>query len=148
TVQRQIAPTLVVDAGWVANQGRNLPFAYNINQGLPGWGPNAAILNLKYKRTASTTLRAYGVNSLYNSLQVNATKRLAGGYHVSLAYTFSKSFDTNGENGGFLDPNNYKRTWGPSGFDQTYVVVISHVYQLPFGKGQRWMNHGIGSAIL
>ncbi len=40
TLQHQITPTLVIDAGWVANQGRNLPYSYNMNQGLPGAGPN------------------------------------------------------------------------------------------------------------
>ena len=143
TIQRQIASSFVVDAGWVANQGRNLPYAYNINQGLPGAGPNAAILNLEYGRTASTTIRAYGVNSSYNSLQINATKRWTRGYHVTLAYAFAKSLDTNGENGGFLDPNNYKRTWGPSSFDQTHLLTINHVYQLPSCKGERFVNHGI-----
>jgi len=148
TVQRQITRSLVVDAGWVANQGRNLPYAYNINQGLPGAGPNAALLNVKYGRTASTTIRAYGVNSLYNSLQVNARKQFTRGYHVTMAYTYSKSLDTNGENGGFLDPNNYRRTWGPSGFDATHMVVINHVYELPFGRGEHFLTHGFGAAAL
>lgn len=148
TIQRQIASTFIVDAGWVANLGRELPYAYNINQGLPGAGPNAEVLNLEYGRTASTTIRAYGVNSSYNSLQVNATKRWSRGYHVTLAYAFAKSLDTNGENGGFLDPNNYKRTWGPSSFDQTQLLTISHVYELPFGKGRPFLNHGIAGAIV
>jgi hypothetical protein len=57
--------------------------------------------------------------------------------------------DANGENGGFLDPLNYKRTWGPSSFDQTHLVTINHVYELPFGKGQRMFNNGgIMGAIL
>ena len=149
TLQRQFTPTLVVDAGWVANQGRDLPYAYNINQGPPGGGPNAEILNVLYGRTASTTIRAYGANSNYNSLQVNATKKFARGFHVSLAYTFSKSLDETAENGGFLNPNNFKQSYGPSSFDQAQMVTINHVYELPFGKGQPLLNsHKIASAIL
>ena len=131
----------MVDAGWVANQGRNLPYSYNINQGLPGAGPTAEILNLEYGRTASTTIRAYGVNSNYNSLQVNARKQWSKGFHVSFAYTFSKSLDETAEDGGFLNPYNFKQSYGPSSFDQTHMITINHVYELPFGKGQRLLNH-------
>ncbi len=149
TLQHQLTPTLVVDAGWVANLGRELPYAYNINQGLPGAGPNAALLNLEYGRTASTTIRAYGANSDYNSLQVNATKKFARGYHVALAYTFSKSLDETAENGGFLNPYNWKQSWGPSSFDQQHMITINHVYELPFGKGQPLLHDNkVASAIL
>lgn len=88
------------------------------------------------------------MNSLYNSLQVNARKQWSGGFHVTLAYTFSKSLDTNGENGGFLDPNNFKRTWGPSSFDSTHNITINHVYELPFGKGKALLPNGVGSKVL
>ncbi len=149
TLQHQITPTLVIDAGWVANQGRNFPYSYNINQGLPGAGPTAEILNLEYGRTASTTIRAYGVNSNYNSLQVNARKQWSKGFHVSFAYTFSKSLDETAEDGGFLNPYNFKQSYGPSSFDQTHMITINHVYELPFGKGQRLLNTGgIAGAIL
>jgi len=104
---------------------------------------------VEYGRTASTTIRAYGVNSNYNSLQVNAVKKFARGYHVSLAYTFSKSLDLNAENGGFLNPNNYRQSYGPSSFDQTHMVTINHVYELPFGKGQPLLHESkVASAIL
>lgn len=148
TMQHEFTPSFVLDAGWVANQGRNLPYAYNINQGPPGAGPTAEILNVEYGRTASTTIRAYGVNSNYNSLQVNAIKKFARGYHVSVAYTFSKSLDTNAENGGFLNPNNYRQSYGPSTFDQTHMVTINHVYELPFGKGEPLLNNNKAAATL
>ena len=94
TLQRQFTPTLVVDAGWVANQGRNLPYAYNINQGPPGGGPNAEILNV--------LLWTYGLH--YHSrlrrqqqLQLAASQRhkeiRRGDFMSRLAYTFSKSLD-------------------------------------------------------
>jgi hypothetical protein len=149
TLQHQITPSLVVDAGWVANQGRNDPYAYNINQGAPGAGPTAEILNLEYGRTASTTIRAYGVNSNYNSLQVNARKQWTKGLHVTLAYTFSKWLDNTAENGGFLNPNNYNQSYGPDGLNSKHMLTINHVYELPFGKGHTLLsNGGIAGSIL
>ncbi|HEY2017472.1 MAG TPA: TonB-dependent receptor [Bryobacteraceae bacterium] len=141
-VQRQITDTMTIDAGYVGNVGRHLAYAQNLNVGRPGAGPNAQLYNQLFGRTATTTIRAYGVNSDYNSLQVNFTKRWRRGLHVTLAYAFSKSLDVNGENGGFLDNLNFKRTYGPSSFDQTHMLTINHVYQLPFGKGQPLLNKG------
>ena len=149
TLQQQVTPSLVVDAGWVGNQGRNDPYSYNLNQGLPGAGPTAEIENLQYGRTASTTIRAYGVNSSYNSLQVNARKQWAKGLHMTLAYTFSRWMDTTAEDGGFLNPANYRQTYGPDGLNSRHTVVINHVYELPFGKGHTLLNNGgIAASIL
>ncbi len=142
TLQHQFTPTLVVDAGWVGNQGRNNPYAYNLNQGLPGAGPTAEIENLEYGRTASTTIRAYGANSNYNALQVNATKTWGRGLHVSLAYAFSKWLDTTGEDAGFLNPYNWNQSYGPDGLNSKHILTINHVYELPFAKGQPFLNSG------
>jgi hypothetical protein len=149
TLQHQITPTLVIDAGWVGNQGRNNPYAYNLNQGLPGAGPTAEIENLEFGRTASTTIRAYGVNSNFESLQVNARKQWAKGLHVTLAYTFAKWLDTTAEDGGFLNPANYNQTYGPDGLNSKHTIIINHVYELPFGKGHSLLGKGgVAAAIL
>lgn len=148
TVQQQITPTLVVDAGWIGNQGRNNPYAYNLNQGLPGAGPTAEIENLEFGRTATTTIRAYGANSNYNALQINATKRWSKGFHVTLAYAFSKWLDTTAEDGGFLNPYNWNQSYGPDGLNSTHILTINHVYELPFGKGEPFLNSGPGARIL
>ena len=149
TLQQQITPTLVLDAGWVGNQGRNNPYALTYNQGLPGAGPTAEILNLEYGHTASVTERAYGVNSNYNSLQVNVRKQWSKGFHVTLAYTFSKWLDVTGEDGNPLNPNNFNQSYGMDGLNSKHMIVINHVYELPFGKGHSMLsNGGIAASIV
>jgi hypothetical protein len=148
-VQRQLTGTMTIDAGYVGNVGRHLAYAQNLNVGRPGAGSNAQLYNILFGRTATTTIRAYGVNSDYNSLQVNLTKRYAHGFHITLAYALTKSLDVNSENGAFLDNWNFKRTYGPSTFDQHHMLTINHVYQLPLGKGQALLNRGgVLSAVL
>ncbi|HUB32038.1 MAG TPA: TonB-dependent receptor [Bryobacteraceae bacterium] len=142
SIQRQVSNTMSIDVGYVGNVGRHLAYAQNLNVGRPGAGPNAALYNVLFGRTASTTIRAYGVNSNYNSLQVNFSKRFAHGLHINAAYAYSKSLDDNSENGGFLDDWNFNRTHGPSSFDQTHMLTVNHVYELPFGKGQPLLNKG------
>ncbi len=149
SIQRQLSNSTTFDIGYVGNVGRHLAYAQNLNVGRPGAGPNGALYNILYGRTASTTIRAYGVNSAYNSLQANFTKRFAHGLHITAAYAFSKSLDDNSENGSFLDDWNFNRTHGPSSFDQTHMLTVNHVYMLPFGKGQPLLNKGgVAAAVL
>src|SRR5579875_1425267 len=42
----------------------------------------------------------------------------------------------------------FQRNYARTDFDRKYSYVQSFVYQLPFGKGMRWMNSGLASAIL
>ena len=39
-----------------------------------------------------------------------------------------------------LDRNNVRRDWGPSALNATHQASISAHYELPFGKGKRWMT--------
>jgi hypothetical protein len=148
-VQRQVTGSLSFDMGYVGNVGRHLAYADQINVGRPGSGPNGQLLYQQFGRTANTIIRAYGINSSYNSFQMNVSKRYTKGLSGTFAYAFSKSLDETGENGGFLDTLNFKRTYGPSSWDQTHLLTVSHVYELPFGKGKQFLNSGgvIGSIV-
>jgi hypothetical protein len=38
--------------------------------------------------------------------------------------------------------------WSIGRFDQTHIVKVSAVVQLPFGEGQRWLESGLASRVL
>lgn len=61
---------------------------------------------------------------------------------LQVAYAFSKSLDVGSNQAGFTDNLNFRRQYGPSDFDQTHILTISHVYELPFGKGKPFLNNG------
>ncbi|MBV9265821.1 MAG: hypothetical protein JO061_06605, partial [Acidobacteriaceae bacterium] len=69
----------------------------------------------------------------YDSLQVNAVKRYSSHLVLALAYTFSKTLDGTQ----FLNPQDPRPTKMLSSSDRPHRVVISGVYQLPFGKGRK-----------
>jgi hypothetical protein len=97
----------------------------------------------------------YVGNSRYDSLQIQATKRLGRGLSFLAAYTFSKTIsdsdDALKEDGNptsvqdvynrrlersvtsFHYPNNFKLTW---------------VYEFPFGKGRRYLTRGVGNILI
>jgi hypothetical protein len=92
----------------------------------------------------------------YNSLQVSATKRFAGGGSILVAYTNSKlisNTDTltswlegsgNGGVGGVQDWNNLKGEYSLSSQDVPQRLIISYVYDLPFGHGKQFMSGASG----
>jgi hypothetical protein len=71
------------------------------------------------------------------------------GLLITTAFTWSKGMDyQNADDGAFDFHVNFQRNYARTDFDRTYTYVQSFVYQLPWGKGERWMNSGAVSTIL
>ncbi len=92
-------------------------------------------------------------NSDYQSLQVQFTKRFANGASISAAYTFSKlisdtetitSWLEGGGVGGYQDFNNLRLERSLASFDTPHRLVVSYVYDLPFGKGEKYLANVSG----
>jgi Carboxypeptidase regulatory-like domain/TonB dependent receptor len=134
---------------------------YPFSTSLPGaLGPGALIqgqLNRPYPEYTGVNLGGDPCcGSSYNSLQVSATKRFAGGGSILVAYTNSKllsNTDTltswlegsgNGGVGGVQDWNNLKGEYSLSSQDVPQRLIISYVYDLPFGHGKQFMSDASG----
>ncbi|HUN89750.1 MAG TPA: carboxypeptidase-like regulatory domain-containing protein [Terriglobales bacterium] len=92
-------------------------------------------------------------NSLYNALEVDFNHRFRKGLALRGVYTWSKALDdgdslnatTAGNAPGLVsNPYDIKADWGPATYDVGNVGVISAVYELPFGKGQRFASSVTG----
>lgn len=88
-----------------------------------------------------------GAFTRYNSLQVELRRRFAQGLDLQANYTFSKTL-TNGQGTAqtrveaFLDNQNRALDVSRADFDQTHVFNLNALYELPFGKGKRFLNQG------
>jgi Carboxypeptidase regulatory-like domain len=146
--QHDLGSATVLDVGYVGNLGRQLPFTRELNAALPGAGLSGLPFNQQFGRTASTLARGFGANSNYNSLQVNVTKRMAHGLAVTGAYTFSKALDY----GNGLDPLLFsfdrQRNYARADWDRTHLFTLSHLWNLPFGRGSNRYSDGVLGAIL
>jgi len=93
--------------------------------------------------------------SSYNALQATLRHHMSHGLQFDVNYTFSKSLDISsdaervgpGSNGSFLGlNNNIINAWNPnaqkgvSSFDVTHQVNANWVYELPIGRGQRFVH--------
>jgi len=83
----------------------------------------------------------------YNALEAKVEKRFAAGGMLLGSYTFSKLL-TNAESltswletvgaPGFQNTNNLPGEYALSGYDSRQRLVVSYVYNLPFGRGQHF----------
>ena len=91
----------------------------------------------------------------YNALQVSLQKRTGAGLTYLLSYTLSK-YLTNTDSGfstfNFrgIDPNNPNQEWSVGGNNQTHVLTLATVYELPIGPGKKFLNRGglVGKNLL
>jgi hypothetical protein len=140
-VQGDMGNGFLLDIGYVGNVGRQLP--YRVGQvGQPGKGlaglPIAG-------RTALNTTFDTGLNSSFNSLQVNLTKKFASGLAISGAYTYGKALDHGTD---LADPFSRQANYGPADWDRTHILSVSHDWRLPFGVRRKYFTSGTAARIL
>lgn len=85
-------------------------------------------------------------SSSYKALQIQAEKRLSVGLNFLVNWTVSRMMSN--VNSGFtsfaaqsLNKFNQKPEWSIDNNDQTHVVNVSFLYELPIGPGKRFLNH-------
>ena len=85
-----------------------------------------------------TTYYGNDANNNYNAFQIKAEKRVSKGLQFIAHYTFSHAFayDTNHYS------TSYKKfAWGPNPDNRNQVFVINTIYELPFGRGRKYMSN-------
>jgi hypothetical protein len=103
-------------------------------------------------------------DSNYNAAQLTLRRRFSSGLGLSVAYTFGKSIDNQSvdpvgaSSGGGLstttsrapvDDRNWNIERGRSDFDRRQVLQAASVWEVPLGKGKRFLNssHGVVNQI-
>jgi len=141
-IQRQMTPSSVIEAAYVATHGVNLFRNKNINMPVPGAGaigPRRPFYSL-VPQASDINQRGSDGMSHYHSLQVKYTKRYAAGLQGLVAYTFSKSTGNVVGGQGVFWPYDDRMNKGLLDTDVPHILVGSAAYELPFGTGRRWMS--------
>ena len=158
TYQRALPGKFTLGIGYVGNRGVRAPIQYDLNadstvlgggsaaQPLSGFCFTDPVTGKKTCRTASTTERFASATSDYNALQVTFDRRVGSGLILTTSYTYGKALgfiEENGENSNGIDYYiNFRRNYARSDFDRTHMFVQSYIWDLPFGKGHRWIHGG------
>jgi hypothetical protein len=82
-------------------------------------------------------------HSSYHAMVLKVERRYSGGLTFQWNYTMSKILtDSDSYDASTTSQDQYNRRLEKSigRFDQTHALKLSTIYELPFGKGRRWMN--------
>jgi len=144
----------VLDTGYVGARGIRPLAQLNMNASPVGTGAAGGLLSQALGKTITggiTGLVPFK-NNYYDSMQTKLTRRFHDGSMAGLSWTWSKTTDyaDNDDLGSvaFAFPAYWEKGRAVAGYDRTHNISIYGVMQLPFGKGERWAQTGIGNAIL
>src|SRR6266550_3728717 len=162
TLQYQLTHSMSVQAAYVTSLARHLesfPGSNNVTQILPASLPagekTSQFLPFQdFSRGASYA--ATDGSSAYHGLQTKVEKQFSGGFNFLATYTWSKTLSDAGDllNGGSLRgyraPDvpgvGIQHDRGLASFDIRNVFHFSGGYQLPFGKGKKYMSGATAAA--
>jgi Carboxypeptidase regulatory-like domain len=149
-IQQSLPWRFVLDVAYVGNHGVDSVVNYNLNAATSvGLGKQGQPEFNSFGRTASTNLLFAGYSSSYHALQVKFDRRFSGGFATTTGYTFGKGMGfVTGDDGGLAFYINQRRNYARNDFDRTHTFVQSIVYDLPFGKGRRFISSGAAAAVL
>jgi hypothetical protein len=163
-IQRQMGANLAASIGYIGSKNDRLDLTglFNTAQ-TPGPGTPAEV-------TARRPFPWYNVTPFfgtshgtgnYNALQAKLERKFANSFQYLVSYTWSKSIDTgssgwfDAENGagagafsGFQDYYHPNASRSVSSYDIPQFLSMSGVWELPFGRGKRFLSQGVASAVL
>jgi hypothetical protein len=149
-IQSQFATNWALDVNYIGTKGTDLGTLHLFaNQPEPGTGDLQP--RRPYPDFNQMLFTTPDSNSSYNALQTKVTKRFSNGVSLLAAWTFAKSINDNEGDEGFGggvgngNPQDDNRRWldrGRAVNDARNRLVISYIWELPVGKGKRYLDTG------
>jgi hypothetical protein len=147
-IQRAFSETMQAEVGYVGTHAVHTMLAVNINGSAPGTGTAGRQL-YPFITSDMNSYEPFG-SLKYNALQSRIRYRI-GASLIGASYTFSKAINTgdNGDSALFRAfPSSFVLNQGLGGFDRTHTFQFYAVYELPFGKGHSFLNHGFLAQVV
>jgi hypothetical protein len=149
SVQRELPWKLLVDVAYVGNRSNKLIILADYNQARPNAPTENTPLQARRPFSNFQFIQASfnGGFTNYNALQAKVERRFSDGLYLLNSFTWSKAIDNAA---GHLEASfgdnsrgnikNLRNDKGLSNYDQPLNNTTSVVYDLPFGKGRRFLG--------
>jgi len=140
--QRQLPQNTLVEASYVGSKGTRLVRTVDINQAFPYPGLSQPPVQLRRPLPnygAVNVLQSSG-SSIYHGLLGRIQRRFSSGLSLLASYTYSHAIDDSSGGNVAQDARNLKDDRGSADFDARQRLVLSYVYELPFGPGKKFGN--------
>jgi len=157
SVQQELPSNAVLTVAYVGSQGRNL-FLRSWTNGIVGLtmnpatdpkAPGVGVPVLQYgDRFGQMDYKTSGGTDHYDSLQTTLNRRFARGLTIGAQYTWGHSLgNTGGSNEAQTQQNpfDFNQDYGNNAFDVRHSLNVSAMYELPVGRGRKYLS-GTGRA--
>ena len=152
TLETQLANNLTISAGYVGQDADHLVLSDRYwSQASLGTAPiqtRRPLYNIMPLVTEVVVTNPV-LKQNYQGFQLSVRKRLASGLEFTSSYTWSHAMS---DNAGFYGPSvgnvpnqmqdyhNRRAEWGPASMDIRHNWVTSYNYELPFGRGRKFLG--------
>ncbi len=155
-VEREVINNLVVEMSYVGSAGKKLLRRSNFQQGANILNKNPATpiplaQRVEFPNFSNNNILGTdnGASSTYHGLLAKAERRFEKGFAVLFSYTWSHVISDAASSSNFdntpSNPQcrcNFRAEKGSAAFDIRQRGVLSYSYELPFGKGHRFLSNG------
>jgi len=148
TLQHQFTSSLTGEIAYIGNVGRHLFVNPNVNQAAldPNCVADGTCDNYDARRAY---FQKFGLeqglfetcncdNSSYHAMQVKVQKRASHGLDFLVTYTYGKAMANSETGSPFSNSLNWWQDHGPANYDRTHTLTVSHLWEVPFGRGRHW----------
>lgn len=146
-IQQQITENDVIEIGYIGN------FALGgdrvLNPNVAPLGPGAIQPRRRWPDIGGVVEVRSDAKAFYNAATIKYTRRFSKGLTILSSFTYSRSIDQSfssvaGNPTGGAQSQNYNdlSQRGLSGSHRKHVYNTSFVWELPFGRGKRYLNQG------
>ena len=159
--QWEFASDTILELAYVGNHGYDLLQFRELNQPIYLAGQTTQANKDLFRPFPGFTSVLRSSNwgtSNYNGLETSVTRRFSDGLQFQASYVLAKSTDTSSRfhsgatNRTYImmpqDTNDVEAERAASDFDARHRLVLSEIYELPFGRNKRWLQSGAVSALL
>jgi hypothetical protein len=149
-LQTELPKGLSLDVAYVGNKTTHEQLI-SVPDNVPTPGPGTIQTRRPYPQWGQFSLGLSNGNATYNALQVKLEKRFANGFQMLLSFTHAKCLDEGSNQSAPPTVNMLKLNHAVCDYDLPNDLTLSSVYELPFGKGRkfmsnanRWLNGALG----
>jgi hypothetical protein len=143
TIQHQLGQSASIQAAYIGNKGTKIWEIEPFNTPLPG--PGSIQSRVPYPNVGYSELETDIGHSSYNALQTEVEKRYSAGLYLMGSYTWSRCSDTNSDMiYRVFNQYNLNQDYGLCDFDTRNRFVASWIYDLPVGRGKRFLTSANG----
>lgn len=150
-VQRTIKQDFLVELEYAGSTGQKLPQRRNANiAAIDPTGTRSVSSRRQFSQFSDILMTYNGGWSSYQAMTARLEKRFSGGFYMLASYTWSKALDLGSTDDFTTISGDFKKfDKGHSAFDVPQRLVVSYVYQLPFGRNMRFGSgmHPVANAI-